>query len=156
MEFSLPTSLRIWRIDSRKGRLSMSPTVPPISMIATSTSWATRRMTVFDLVGDVRNHLNRLAEKFPFPLLFNHGLVDLARGGIVFLGQPDVREPLVMAQVQIGFRAVIGYKNLAMLERTHGARVHVDVGIQLEEIDFKPAGLEQAADRGARQPLAQR
>ena len=36
MAFSRPTSLRNWRIASRKGRLSMSPTVPPISTIATS------------------------------------------------------------------------------------------------------------------------
>ncbi len=44
IEFSRPTSLRIWRIDSRNGRLSISPTVPPISTIATSTSCATRRI----------------------------------------------------------------------------------------------------------------
>ena len=35
---SRPTWLRNWRIASRNGRLSMSPTVPPISVMTTSTS----------------------------------------------------------------------------------------------------------------------
>ena len=34
--FSRPTSWRNWRIASRNGSDSMSPTVPPISMITTS------------------------------------------------------------------------------------------------------------------------
>jgi len=38
MQFSRPTSSGICRIASRKGRLSMSPTVPPISVITTSVS----------------------------------------------------------------------------------------------------------------------
>ncbi|MCY1550903.1 hypothetical protein D9M68_871910 [compost metagenome] len=44
-----PSFSAIWRTASRKGRDSMSPTVPPISTIATSTSFevpiaAPRRM----------------------------------------------------------------------------------------------------------------
>ena len=35
---SRPTSWRTWRADSRNGRDSMSPTVPPISVMMTSTS----------------------------------------------------------------------------------------------------------------------
>ena len=42
--FSRPTSTLSWRIASRNGRLSMSPTVPPTSTMTTSTSFATRRM----------------------------------------------------------------------------------------------------------------
>ena len=34
--FSAPRSVRIWRIASRNGSDSMSPTVPPISTSATS------------------------------------------------------------------------------------------------------------------------
>ena len=36
--FSRPSSWRIWRMASRKGSDSISPTVPPISTMATSTS----------------------------------------------------------------------------------------------------------------------
>ena len=42
--FSRPTSWRNWRMASRNGSDSMSPTVPPISMITTSWSGADRRM----------------------------------------------------------------------------------------------------------------
>ena len=42
--FPRPTSLRNWRIASRNGRDSMSPTVPPISTMTTSLSAETRRM----------------------------------------------------------------------------------------------------------------
>ncbi len=44
MALSRPTSCRNWRTASRKGRLSMSPTVPPISTITTSASFATPRI----------------------------------------------------------------------------------------------------------------
>ena len=38
MTLSRPTWFRNWRMASRNGRLSMSPTVPPISVMTTSTS----------------------------------------------------------------------------------------------------------------------
>ncbi len=41
-----PTSCRNCRIASRNGRLSMSPTVPPISVITTSWFGARRRIAV--------------------------------------------------------------------------------------------------------------
>ena len=46
MTRSLPSSTWNWRRASRNGSDSMSPTVPPISVITMSTSsaWATRRM----------------------------------------------------------------------------------------------------------------
>ena len=44
MTFSRPTSFFSWRTASRNGRPSMSPTVPPISTIWTSTSSLTRRI----------------------------------------------------------------------------------------------------------------
>ena len=35
-EFSAPTSWETWRMASKKGWLSMSPAVPPISVMTTS------------------------------------------------------------------------------------------------------------------------
>ena len=60
-----------WRIASRKGRLSMSPTVPPISVIATSivVPGDAGLDRVLDRVGDVRDHLHRRAEVVAAPLL---------------------------------------------------------------------------------------
>ena len=84
---SRPTSWRSWRIASRNGRLSMSPTVPPISTSAMSTSLRDRADAVLDLVGDVRNHLDGAAEIVAAPLLLNDRLVDLARRPVVVPGR---------------------------------------------------------------------
>ena len=47
---SRPTSLRIWRMASRNGRLSMSPTVPPTSTITTSGSRSRATRTIRSLI----------------------------------------------------------------------------------------------------------
>ena len=54
-------------------------------------------------------------------------MVKLLRFAIV-----DVHEALVVAEIEVGLGAVLGDEDLAVLERAHGARIHVDVGIELE------------------------
>jgi hypothetical protein len=41
-------------------------------------------------------------------------------------------EALVVAQVEVGLGPVVGDVDLAVLERAHRARIHVDVGIELD------------------------
>ena len=61
----------------------MSPTVPPISVMTTSTSSVARLLDAsFDLVGDVRDDLDRLAEEVAAAFLGDHALVDGAGGGV--------------------------------------------------------------------------
>jgi hypothetical protein len=100
---------------------------------------------VLDLVGDVRDHLHRLAQVVAAALFFEHALVDLAGGEVVGLLHARGDEALVVAQVQVGFGAVVGDEHLAVLEGRHGARVHVDVRVELDEGDFEAARFE---DRG--------
>ena len=111
---------------------------------------------VFDFVRDVRNHLHRLAQIFPLALVVEHGLINLAAGEIVQARELDVCEPLVMAEVEVGFRAVVEHINLAVLIRVHRAGVHVQVGVELLQRDLEAAVFEQRAERGGRQALAQR
>ena len=80
-----PCSRRIWRMASRNGSDSMSPTVPPISTIATSRVARAHADEVLDLVGDVRNHLHRAAQVVAAPLLADDALVDLPGGEVVAL-----------------------------------------------------------------------
>ena len=54
--------------------------------------------------------------------------------------QVDVDEALVVAQVEVGFGAVLGDKDLAMLIGGHGARVDVEVRIQLHGGDADARG----------------
>jgi hypothetical protein len=53
-----------------------------------------------------------------------------------------------MSQVQVGFGAVLGNKDLAVLKRTHGAGVHVEVWIALLQGDLETATFEETTDRG--------
>ena len=64
----------------------MSPTVPPTSVITTSTSSVGEREdALLDLVGDVRDHLHGLAEVRAVALLGEHRLVDRAGGRVRLL-----------------------------------------------------------------------
>ncbi|MDT4889364.1 hypothetical protein FQZ97_1260510 [compost metagenome] len=87
----------------------------------------------------MRDHLHRLAEVVAAAFLLQHRLVDLAGGEVVGLLHARFNETLVVAQVQVGFGAVVGDEDLAVLEGRHGARVHVDVRVELDEGDFEAA-----------------
>ena len=60
---------RIWRIASRNGSASMSPTVPPTSTIDAVVALGGVAGCALDLVGDVRDHLHRLAQVLAAALL---------------------------------------------------------------------------------------
>ncbi len=143
---------------SKNGRPSMSPVVPPISVMTTSLldRSASRLDAVLNLVGDMRNDLDSLAQIIAAPFLVQNGLIDLAAGQVVHAGELDVGEALVMAQIQIGFRAVIQHVNLAVLIGVHGAGIDVEVGVEFLQRDLKPAVLQQGAQGGGGQALAQR
>ena len=64
-------------------------------------------------------------------------------------------EALVVAEVEVGLGAVVGDVDLAVLVGAHGARVDVDVGVALHHGDLEAVALEQAADGGRGQALAQ-
>ena len=153
----MPTSSENWRMASRNGWLSMSPTVPPISVITTSTSSpASLANARLDLVGDVRNDLHGLAQELAAPLLVDHRQVDLAGGVVRVAGQRAVGEPLVVAQVEVGLAAVVQHVDFAVLVGAHRAGIDVDVRIELLHPDGQAALFEQHADRGAGQALAER
>jgi hypothetical protein len=108
-----------------------------------------------DLVGDVRDDLDGVAQVLAPPFLGDHARVDLAGGDVGLAVQPDVEEPLVVADVEVGLGAVVGDEDLAMLERVHRAGVDVQVRIQLLHLDAQAAHLQQPSEAGRGQALAQ-
>ena len=134
----------------------MSPTVPPISTRTMSTSFGDGADVVLDLVGDVRDDLDGPAEVVAAPLLLDHRQVDLAGRPVVVAGRDLVGEPLVVSEVEVGLGAVVGDVDLAVLVRAHRAGVDVDVRIELLQGDLVAVPFEQRADRGGREPLAER
>ena len=116
---------------------------------------ASLRDDALDLVRDVRNHLHGLAQKLAAPLLVDDRLIDLAGRVVRIARERAVREPLVVAQVEVGLAAVVEHVHFAVLIGAHRARVDVDVRIELLHPHAEAALFEQHADRRARQPLAE-
>src|ERR1035437_724659 len=103
---------------------------------------------LFDFVRDVRNHLNGAAQVVAAPLLSDHAGVDLPGGDVAGLGQVFVDKALVMSQIEVGLRSVVGDKDFTMLVGAHGAWINVDVRIKLLDGDVQVSGLQQAANGG--------
>ena len=61
-----------------------------------------------------------------------------------------------MADVQVGLGAVVGDEHLAVLKGVHRPGVDVEVGVELLHGDPETPGLQQAAQAGRREPLAER
>src|SRR5262249_13256665 len=103
---------------------------------------------VFDFVGNVRNHLHGLSEVIDAALFGNDRFVNSAGSPVIIAAQLRVREAFVVAEVQVGFGAVFGYKHFAVLERAHGAGIHVQVRIAFLKSDFETATFEETTDGG--------
>ena len=98
-----------------------------------------------DFVGDVGNHLHGGTQVFAAALLIQHVPVDLAGGEIGVFIQIFINEAFIVTQIQVGFRAVLGDIHLAVLIGTHGARVNIDIGIQLLGGNLQSSGLQESA-----------
>jgi hypothetical protein len=114
-----------------------------------------RTDSVLYLVCYVGNDLYCGAKIGPLALFLDHRLIHLACGHVGALGQIDIDDALVVAQVQISLGAVLGYENLPVLIRTHRAGVDIDVGIDLEDTDAEAAALEESPHARRRQTLPQ-
>ena len=117
--------------------------------MTTSTPSATFLMRGFDFVGDVRNHLDGLAEVIAAPLFGENGFVDAAGGPVVVAGKLGVREALVVAEVEVGLGAVFGHEHFAVLIRAHRAGIDVQVRIAFLKGDFETATFEETTDGGS-------
>ena len=107
-----------------------------------------------DGVGDVRNDLDGGAEIIAAPLLGENFLVDAAGGDVVLPRRRPAGEALVMAEIEVGFGAVVGDENLAVLVRRHRARIDVEIGVELAQADLVAARLQQRAERRGSETLA--
>ena len=108
-----------------------------------------------DLVGDVRNDLDGVAEVFAAPLLAQDVPVDLAGGEVVPPSHGGADEAFVVAQIEVGLRAVLGDEHLPVLERVHRPGVDVDIGIELDESDAESSRLENRSERRGGDALAE-
>ncbi len=111
---------------------------------------------VLDLVGDVRDDLDGAPEVVAAALLLDDRQVDLPGRPVVVPGRDLIGEALVVPEVEVGLGAVVGDVDLAVLVRAHRPGVDVDVGVELLQGDLVAVALEQRADRGGGEALAER
>jgi hypothetical protein len=95
----------------------------------------------------VRDDLHRVAEVVPPALLRDHRRVDLPGGHVRPLPEADVQEALVVPDVEVRLRPVVGDEHLPVLEGVHRAGVDVEIGVELLHRDPKTPGLQQPAQR---------
>ncbi len=105
-----------------------------------------REHELLDGVGDVGHDLHRAAEVVAAPLLGDDLLVDAAGRDVVGLARRHAGEALVVAEVEIGLGSVVRHEHLAVLIRAHGARIDVEVGVELLEPDRVSTGLEKRSE----------
>ncbi len=106
-----------------------------------------REHEVLDGVGDVGDNLDGGAEIIAAAFLGDDVLVDPAGGDVVLLGRRHAGEALVVAEIEVRLRAVVGDEDFAVLVRAHRARVDVQVGIELTEPNAVAARLQHRAER---------
>src|SRR5690606_3307511 len=111
---------------------------------------------LLDLVRDVRDHLHGRAEVLAAPLLRDHVRVDPARREVAVAARLRADEALVVAEIEVRLRAVLGHEHLAVLKRAHRSGIDVDVRIELDQADLEPARLEDRAETSGCDPLAER
>ena len=115
----------------------------------------TQNHPALDFIGDVRNDLHGATEIVTAALFLQHGVVDPSGGEVIRALHGRAGETLVVTQVQIGLGAVFGHKDFTVLERAHGARVNIDVGVELQQGDLDAARLEHRREGCRCNPFAQ-
>ena len=112
--------------------------------------------TGLDLIGDVRDHLHRTAEVLAATLFLDHRLIDLTGGEVIHPPHLGRDKTLIVAEVEIGFRPVLGNEHFTMLKRRHRPRIYVDVGVELEVGNADAPSLEYGTQGRCSDPLAKR
>ena len=88
---------------------------------------------VADFTGDMGDDLHGSAVVTAAAFFINDGLINRAGGHAVQARHGGVGEAFVVTKIEIGFGTVFGDKHLTMLIRAHGAWIHIQVGIQLQD-----------------------
>ena len=99
--------------------------------------------------------LNGRAEILAAALFIEHVPVYFTGGEIRVFVEILVDETLVVAEVEIGLRAVFRDVNFAVLIGAHGARVNVDIRIELLRRYLESARFENSSERRRSYPLSE-
>ena len=117
---------------------------------------AEKQHAALDLVGDVGNDLDGLAEIGALALLGDNGVVDAAGGDVVGLGGINAEEAFIMPEVEVRLRAVFRDVALPVLVRIQRARIDIEIGVEFLDGDTQAACLEKLGEGCGDDALSQR
>src|SRR5207247_9503587 len=100
--------------------------------------------------------LHNVSQVIAATVLVDDVLINEVSGPVVVAREFGVGESFIVAEVKVGFSAVVSDKNFSMLKGRHGAWIDIKIRIELHEVDFQATAVQQAADRSRRKALAQR
>ena len=109
-----------------------------------------------DLVCDVGDDLHGAAVIAAVALALQDVEEDLTGGDGGIAAEVFIDEALVVAEVEVGLRAVLGDENFPVLIGVHGAGVDVEIGVEFLDGHRVAARLEEPAQRGGGDALPQR
>src|SRR5690606_15244748 len=104
----------------------------------------------------MRNDLDGFSEVVTTTFFTQDGFVDLAGREVVELPHAGGDEAFVMTQIKVGFSAGCGNEDFAMLEGAHGARINVDIRIELQHGDAQATRFEDGGQRSSSNALTER
>ena len=94
----------------------------------------------------MRDVLHGLAQVVAAAFLLQHALEYLAAGQVVQTGKLAVNKALIVAEVKVGLGTVIQHVHFTVLVGAHGARVDVQIRVELLHGHLQTAMLQQRAD----------
>ena len=100
-----------------------------------------------DLVGNMGDNLNGLAHILATTLLVDYTLVDLTRRNRIRTRRRDRRKTLIVAQIEVSLRSVVGNIALAVLVRIQRTWIDVDIRVALLDCNRIAACLQQTRNR---------
>ena len=104
----------------------------------------------------MRNDLDGGAQIVAAPFLGDDLLINAAGCDVVLPVGGAAGEALIVTEVEVGLRPIVGDEHLAMLIGAHRPRIDIEIGIELAKADIIAPRLEQRAERCRSKTLAER
>ena len=109
----------------------------------------------FDLICNMRDHLNSSSPKISVALFLKNGPVNFSGCHIGIFVQAFINKTFIMSQIQVCLRSVVCYEDLAVLYGIHGPRVNVYIGIKFLHGHLIASGLQKSSQGGRRDSFSQ-
>ena len=101
---------------------------------------------ILNSIGNMWNNLDGFPEIITATLCFKNLRVDLSGSEVVISSKIEVKETLIVSEVEIDFAAIIENEDFTVFERTHRPCIAVEVGVNFDRGYSQSSTLEKNAD----------